>query len=88
MTDFEGLVPDGYEVVETDKVVDSDRSYVHLHVIKRAAKIHAADLNDGRVGPLLRWVVEPTTKAIKKKWGRWARWAVVPYQNVLREKGE
>ena len=86
MADFEVLVPDGYEIVETDKIVDSDRNHVHLHVFRKAAEVHASDLNDGRVAPSLRWVVEPTTKAMKKKWGRWARWAVVPYQNVLQLK--
>lgn len=90
MADFEVLVPDGYEVVETDNVVDSDSVSVMMHILQSTAQRHADQLNEDRLGPLLRWVVQPITDDIRKQFeiSRLARWAVVPYQNVLRRIDE
>lgn len=90
MVDFEVLVPDGYEVVETDNVVDSDSVSVMIHLFKKVAQRHADQLNEDRLGPLLRWVVEPITDDIRAQFEihPMARWVVVPYQNVLRRVDE
>lgn len=83
--DFEVLIPDGYEIVETDTVVASDETLVYTHFFKTAAKQHAKQLNQDRLGPLLRWEAEPTSKAMREQLGRVTRYVVVPYQNVLRK---
>jgi hypothetical protein len=90
MADFEVLVPDGYEVVETDTVVTSDTEHISIHMFESIAQRHADQLNENRLGPLLRWVVEPTTKEMRKHFGisSLGRWAVIPYQNVLRRIDE
>lgn len=77
MSDFKVLVPEGYEVVETDQVVSSD-TIVYTYFFREYAERQAKRLNEARIGPLLRYVTEPTSKG-------WRRWAVVPYQNVLRK---
>lgn len=83
--DFEVFVPEGYEVVETDNLVISDTTTIKTHLAKGIAEKHAEQLNNARIGPLIRWVVEPTSKALRKEYGWLNRWAVVPYQNVLRK---
>lgn len=87
MSDFEVIVPDGYQVVETDEVVKSDEAMVYTHVHKTVADRHAKELNDDRLGPLLRWKVKPVSKEMREHfgWSWFAKWAVVPYQNVLRK---
>lgn len=86
MGDFEVVVPDGYVVVETNLVVTSENTYAFTHFLKSTAESHADHLNKQRVGPLLRYVVEPSSKALRRRAGWMSRWVVVPYQNVLRKK--
>lgn len=82
--DFEVLVPEGYEVIETNEVVKSDEARVHIHLFENTAKKHAALLNAQRIGPMFRWVAERTSEELRKTtpWHA-GRWAVVPYQNRL-----
>lgn len=83
--DFEVVIPDGYEVHETMKVVDSDEACAFTHFFHATALSHADHLNNQRVGPLMRWEVERIPAGIKRRLGPLERWIVVPYQNVLRK---
>lgn len=88
MADFEVIVPEGYVVVETDKVIASETLMVYMHFSQNVAERHAANLNADRLGPLIRWVVEPASKELRKRHGWLTRWVVVPYQNVLMKIDE
>jgi len=85
--DFEVLIPEGYEVVETQEVVESEGVFAYSHFFKSTAHSHADHLNAQRIGPLYRYeVVRPTKRTRNLLGGWWHRWMVVPYQNVLRKK--
>lgn len=94
------LVPDGFEVHETHNVVD--HKMVEIYPFKFAAKKRAAALDDERFIQTYRYDVEKIEDrkmyaiVFEKRYGRkpgfferwFARWAVVPYHNVLRRKEE
>lgn len=94
------LVPEGYESIPTMDVVDN--RLVEIYPFKLAAKTRAENLNDERFVETIRWEVEKIgnrkayARVFEVKHGRkprlferfFARWAVVPYQNVLKKKGE
>jgi hypothetical protein len=98
MTEVEVIVPDGYEVVKTLDVVDNHM--VEIYPFKLAAKTRCQHLNDERFVATYRWEFERINnrkayeRVIKEVRGKrpgffermFARWAVVPYQNILKKK--
>ena len=87
-------IPEGYHVEETRDVVGGD--IVTFHFFKFRADRVAEEVNKHAVAamgehPMYRFEVDEVTKAFRKEAKKrhpgqitaLARWAVVPYQNVL-----
>lgn len=74
MSFYDKLIPDGYEVVETDERFET--SFPPLRFFTKGGAERFADTHSG-MSPSWRYVVE------KKGWF-W--YEAVPYHNILRKK--
>lgn len=84
------LVPDGYRVVETPRIVKG--SYAEFYPVGWLARRRAATLNERAGSELYRYEAArdapglglPTNWITMPRWPR-SRWVVVARQNVLRK---
>lgn len=74
-------IPEGHHIELTRQVVKE--GVVELYPFKFAAAKRAAELNRDRTFPSYRWEYERVNKLARKLWHPLARWAVVPYQNII-----
>lgn len=81
------LIPDGYEVVKTDRCVPHQRPA--FFPLRWLAERHRRGLDND--SPLFRYVVQETNRGLPVGIDvspLWARWVVVAKQNALRPRDE
>lgn len=74
-------IPEGHHIEQTSKVVKE--GVVELYPFKLTAAKRAAELNRDRMFPSYRWEYERVSKKARRIFHPLARWAVVPYQNII-----